>query len=227
MVEWRLIYEHDFRDGPAPNGSGWGNIQFTSEGLRLSPDGEYCGLYFFPTECPNEFMIETTAKFVESTDTAEIQLLIRESSEINCESGMTLYQSNQGSVRHMINKTDYLRETFPLDFNVELDRWYNLRFAFYEGKVEAFIDGKKYFERNGGYPKCPSIYREPHVAAFNGTVIFQSVKIYEPYVPEQPKPVGLAEVAVSVASILLAGAAIKAWVVPRLKRLIEEMRRTI
>ena len=223
MVQWELIYEHDFRTGHAPNYSGWGNIQLVDEGLKLSPDGEYCGCYFFPVEHPQQFMLEATAKMVSATDTLNIQLLTRDGPEVNDESGLTLYYGiNQASVRHMVNKVDYLLESFQLDFVVELDRWYDLRFAFYDGKVEAYIDGEKCYESKGTLPESPVKYTQPHLAVFNGTAIFQVVRVYE--VAPPAKPPSYSDICNYIAQAFTLTVGFKEIIVPSLKRMVKEIR---
>jgi len=178
---WRLIYEHDFRNGHAPNWDGWGDIRLADEGLWLHPGGEYCGLYFFPVNHGNTFMIEAVAKIVASEGATDIQLLTRDGPAISSESGIVLYfNTGLGSVRHMVSWTDYVYDFFPLPFTVEMNRWYTMSFSFHRGKIEAYVDGRRYFRADGGLPAHEGLYTEPHVAVFYGVAIFQIVRVYEP-----------------------------------------------
>jgi len=178
---WRLIYEHDFRSGHAPNWGGWGDSQLVEEGLWLHPGEEYCGLYFFPVNHRNNFMIEATVKIVASEGATDVQLLTRDGPAIGSESGIVLYfDTRQGSVRHMVSGTDYVYDFFSLPFRVEMNRWYTMSLAFYRGRIEAYVDGKRYFRADGGLPAHEGLYTEPHVAVFYGAAIFQIVRVYEP-----------------------------------------------
>jgi len=221
MVEWRLVYEHDFREGHAPNWGGWGDISLVDEGLQLSPGGAYAGVYFFPTTHKPEFMLETKVKMVkQDKEFLNVQILTRDGSEVNSESGLTLfYGENKGSVRHMVNKCDYLLQSFEVGFTVELERWYIMDFAFYEGTVEAYIDGVKKCHFDGGYPKNGT-YTEPHVAVFNGTAIFQYVRVYEKYEPPPSPPSPLTCLSIMLPTYVV----LKERLVPDLVKLLKASR---
>jgi len=219
LVVWSLIYHHDFREGHAPNWNGWGGIKLVPEGLQLSPDKEYAGVYFFLVKHKPEFMLETKVKMVTQTEpNLIVQLLTRDGPEVNSESAVSLiYGINQGSVRHMIYKHDFLLEAFSIGFPVELDRWYELRLSFYEGVFKYHIDGVEKYKRNGKLPKN-NTYTEPHIAVFKGTAVFQEVKVYEPAIP--PPPVSpLTQLAIAIPSAYI----IRDLLVPHLKKLFAEI----
>ena len=177
------VYYHDFRNDYSSNTSaekmsGWGNRTFTEEGLVLSQGSYYCGCVFVQFRHDAEWAMETCVKVVESGVQTNVQILTREGKQVKDESGMTLYiNSVKASARHKINGTNELDKGFTLPFNVQLNAWYKLKFLFYQGKIECYINDVKYFEKSG-LGKCPVDYTQPHLAVFNGTAIFQYIKIW-------------------------------------------------
>jgi len=183
--EWMLIYMHDFRWGHAPGWYGWGEFRLTGEGLILSPGECYAGVYFTPTHHGSEFMIETTFMFLNRTGEGflEAQILTRDSVEIIAESGMAIQlEADAFSARHMVNGTEYLYRWYslPEDITLELNVWYNMRFAYRNGTVYEWLDGRRILYEPGGYPAYKPGYNEPHIAVYNGEILFRQVKVYEP-----------------------------------------------
>ena len=203
---WTLIYSHDFREGHAPNWSGWGDVQLVEEGVQLSSGTSYCGLYFFPVIHKNEWIMETMVKITTLVPTQEeyanVQLLTRDGPDVNSESGMILYCGiTQGSARHMVDHVNYVYQAFPLPSTIELNTWYVMRFAFYNGTVECYVNGEKCFETDGNLTAHNGEYTQPHIAVFYGTAVFQNVKIYEPTMNNAPSHLPFIETPLGIATI--------------------------
>lgn len=176
--KWTSIYFHDFRKGAPVGGKGWGKIKFVRDGLRLSPGKEPTGVYFFPFKHPNEWMMTTKFKFV--TKGSEAQLLTRDSSKLNAESGIVLYHwlKNQGSVRQMIHKKNKVMNFFYLPFDLKLNHWYTMTFVYFHKTVKGYVNGVLRVKKTG-VPAFHGVYTEPHFSAQHGTVIFQNVRIFK------------------------------------------------
>lgn len=135
-------------------------------------------VYFFPFYHGKNFVLKTKIKFISKTN-ANAQLLTRDSSKLNHESGMALFiKKGQVAVKHMVDRSNYVLIASSIDKKVELSKWYVMRFVIYGGGVKAFVDGIKVYDSGKSYPAGE--YHEPHLAVFNGTVRFAYVKIYEP-----------------------------------------------
>lgn len=176
-------YYWDFRSGFPFGYSGWGNLQIVNEGIQISQGTKYCGLIFIPCRHASEWTMETLVIFT-STDLskyASAAILTRDGYGTNCESALDIYLNTpSASVRHMINRADELGKEgtyFTLPFKIQLNVWYKLRFAFCQNKVECYINDTKYFEK-AGLHKSSVDYTQPHLAVFNGTAIFQYIRIW-------------------------------------------------
>jgi len=182
-VCWQEVYSHDFREGYPESGNpprfGWGDISLTDEGVQLNPGNKYCGLIFAPYKHSNEWMMETQVKFINSTYPAKASILTRDGGEVNDESAFGIcLDSSQATVRHMTNKTNQIYEVIHLTFKIRENEWYKLRFAYYNSTVECYINDSLVY-RKTGLTASLTDYTEPHLAVFNGTAIFQYIRIYQ------------------------------------------------
>jgi hypothetical protein len=185
-------YYWDFRDGFPPNYSGWGDLKIVSEGIQLSDTHmSYCGVIFTPFQHNPEWGMETLVKVTDIDYHAgemkgAIAILTRDSSKVNCESTFGIYPNTTiARCRHKINGIDEIGYhephdggiIFTLPFKIQLNVWYKLRFVFYQGNLECYINGTKYFEK-AGLSKSSVVYTQPHLGIHNGTTIFQYIRIW-------------------------------------------------
>lgn len=189
LETWNIGYYHDFKTGFPPNYFGWGDLESVSEGIQINPGSSYCGAIFCPFTHKPEWGMETMVKVTSidsvATGIATVSILTRMPDynprvAVKCESTFGIYpNSTKARCRHMINYTDELGEgglVFALPFKIQLDTWYKLRFVFYQSKVECYINHTKYFEKTSLH-ESPVDYTQPHLAVFNGTAVFEYIKI--------------------------------------------------
>ena len=185
-------YYWDFRNGFPPDYSGWGTLELVSEGIQISDTAaSYCGLIFTPFRHNPEWQMETLVEITKSDYHAgeingAVAILTRDSSKVNCESTLGLYPNTTvARCRHKINGIDELGYqdssdggiTFSLPFKFELNTWYKLRFFFHKGNLECYINDTKYFEQ-AGLSVSSTVYTQPHLGIYNGTAVFQYIKIW-------------------------------------------------
>ena len=107
----------------------------------------------------------------------EVQLLTRDSSEINSESGMVLFAGrNDVTVRHTANKIDYVYRSFGTNLSIDYGEWYVMRFMIHSGTVRAFVNETQVYVSNEAYPVGE--YREPHLAVRYTVARFEYVKVF-------------------------------------------------
>jgi hypothetical protein len=82
----------------------------------------------------------------------EAQLLTRDSTNVNCESGMVLFAGDDlVSVRHMVDKVEHVYEIFAVEMNIMYGEWYIMWFEVYNGAVKAFVDSTQVYASTDSY----------------------------------------------------------------------------
>ena len=179
-VAWNQVMHWDFADGLYPEGWGlgdWGIVDGELEGRES--EGEF-SIYFFPFTHGGQFILEAKFRFAEGLDSdVEVQLLTRDSKEINFESGMVLFaEEKKVTVRHMANRIDYVYKPFNTNLSIDYGEWYVMRFMVYNGTVGAFVNETEIYSSNESYPVGE--YHEPHLAVRNTIARFEYIKILVP-----------------------------------------------
>ncbi len=171
------VMRWSFENGLYPDGWSWGEWQAADGVLDGRHDGDWIAAYFTPYPCPSDFAIETRVMFPSGHEgSPKAQLLIRDNAELRFESGLVLYaDTGVISVRHMAWKKNLLYETYPTAEAIEYDRWYELRFALCDGRVEATLDGIPIPVPDLRYPVGD--YHEPHLAVDGGSARFDYIRI--------------------------------------------------
>lgn len=140
-VAWTEILYWDFMGGLYPDGWGWEEWDIIDGELEgRESEGEF-SVYFLPFAHGGDFILETKFRFVEGLGSdVEVQLLTRDSNEINFESGMVLFAGERkATVRHMANKIDYVYTAFPINMSIEYGKWYVMRLVLHEGVVKVCL----------------------------------------------------------------------------------------
>jgi len=179
-VAWNQILCWEFGDGFYPNGWGWGDWSIVDGELEgRGSEGEF-SVYFFPFTHGGQFILETKFRFIEGLDSdVEVQLLTRDSNEINSESGMVLFaEEKKVTVRHMANRVEYVYRPFSTSLSINYGKWYVMRFMVYNGTVRAFVNESEVYSSNQRYQVGE--YHEPHLAVRNAIARFGYVKILVP-----------------------------------------------
>jgi len=178
---WTQVMCWNFKDGLYPNATYWGNWSLVDGTLECDDQNSkenFIPVYIFPFSHGKDFILETQVMFIKG-EKVEAHLLTRDSSNINFESGMVLFAiQNQATVRHMVNKKDFIYKRFPINLDIKYNKWYVMRFMIHNGKVKAFVDYIQIYASNETYPV--GTYNEPHLAVNSGIARFKYVKIYEP-----------------------------------------------
>ncbi len=179
-LDWREVLAWDFADGEFPDGWGWGDRGLVDGTLELrDPDGSIA-VYFTPVAHAPDFMLVTEFMFVADAagGPASVHLLTRDANIMTHESGCVLRAGRDSmSVRHKVNRHEYLLDVVPIPVRPEPGRWHRLRFTVARGIVSVHLDGKPILAGSGPYPQ--GLYTEPHVAAENGVVRFRSIEVLE------------------------------------------------
>ena len=138
---WIQVMYWKFKDGFYPNNASWGNWRLVNGMLECNdetPEG-IISVYIFPFSHDKNFILETRVMFVEG-ENVEVQLLTRDSHNIHCECGMVLFAGqNQATVRHMVNKTDFIYQRFPINLSIAYNEWYTMRFMIHNGKIKVCL----------------------------------------------------------------------------------------
>ena len=177
-VAWTQVLHWSFRDGLYPNSWGWGNWQIVDSELEgRESEGEF-SVYFLPFIHGGDFILETRFRFLKGLDNdVEAQLLTRDSSEINSESGMVLFaEEDKVTVRHVADRIDYVYKAFPINVSIEYGEWFVMRLMIYKGIVKAFVNDVQIYGSNESFPVGE--YREPHLAVRYGIARFEYLKVY-------------------------------------------------
>lgn len=177
-VTWTEVLYWSFSDGLYPDGWGWGNWSIVDGVLEgRESDGEF-SVYFFPFTHGGDFILETKFMFVEGLNSdVEVQLLTRDSSEINSESGMVLFAGrNDVTVRHTTNEIDYVYRPFSTNLSIDYGEWYVMRFMIHSGTVRAFVNETQVYVSNRSYPVGE--YHEPHLAVRYIVARFEYLRVY-------------------------------------------------
>lgn len=177
-VLWTEVLDWNFKDGLYPNGWGWGDWNIVDGELEgRESEGDF-SVYFFPFTHSGDFILETKFIVVEGLDSdVEVQLLTRDSSEINFESGMVLFaRRNEVTVRHTANRIDYVYRPFSTNLSIDYGEWYVMRFMVHDGTVRVFVDETQVYASKESYPVGE--YHEPHLAVRNTVTRFEYVRIF-------------------------------------------------
>ena len=176
-ITWIEVLYWNFKDGPYPNGWGWGEWDIADGQLEgRESKGEF-SVYFFPFAHEGDFILETKFMFIEGLSSdVEVQLLTRDGSEINFESGMVLFaEENRLTVRHTANRIDYVYRPFIMNLSIDYGEWYIMRFMVHNGTMVIFVDETQVYASNKSYPVGE--YHEPHLAVRNAVTRFEYVRI--------------------------------------------------
>ena len=117
--------------------------------------------------------METRVKFIKGAHVFYVaaQLLTRDDSEVNFESGMVLLpEMDQAIVRHMANKVDYVYMAFPVNVSVDYDEWYTMRLMVCNGVMKAYVNDVQIYVSDSAFPVGE--YGEPHLAVRYGITGF-------------------------------------------------------
>jgi len=107
---------------------------------------------------------------------AAAQLLTRDSSKQNYESGMALLpEVDQAIVRHMAEGADYVYKAFQINMSLDYGEWYVMRLMVHNGRMIASVDDNEIYDSNSSFPV--TTYEEPHVAVRYGIAVFEWVQI--------------------------------------------------
>ena len=179
-VAWNQIMHWDFADGLYPDAWGLGDWRTIDGELEGRESEGAFSIYFFPFTHRGQFILEAKFRFVEELDgDVEVQLLTRDSNEINFESGMVLFaEKKEVTVRHMANGIDYVYRPFSTSLSIDYGKWYVMRFMVCNGTVRAFVNESEVYCSNKSYPVGE--YHEPHLAVRNAIARFEYVKILVP-----------------------------------------------
>jgi hypothetical protein len=176
---WRLMTAWDSRDGDFPAAWSWGHWRFTDGLLEGRSDSDSFSVYFTPFTHPGDFLLETRVRILSGAagHPAEAHLLTRDSNALNNESGAVLFGGvPQVSVRHMLDRREYVLQVVRPPRPVTEGEWHLLRFSVRDGRVETWLDGERLFRSDRRYPV--GVYREPHFAVRYGVAQFSALKIY-------------------------------------------------
>ena len=179
-VAWNQVMHWDFADGLYPDGWGLGDWRIVDGELEgRESEGEF-SIYFLPFTHGGQFILETKFRFVEGLNgDVEVQLLTRDSNEINFESGMVLFaEEKKVTVRHMANRIDYVYRPFSTNLSIDYGEWYVMRFMVYNGTLRAIVNEAEVYCSKESYPVGE--YHEPHLAVRNAIARFEYVKILVP-----------------------------------------------
>jgi len=207
-VQWVPVMEWYFKDGHYPNWAGWG-IWTIVNGLLEGKTEEVgaSAVYFFPYTHKPDFILETRFMFISGLDTAapEAQLLTRDSAAVKDESGMVVFHKDAVHpsmvwIRHRVNYEDLIYLGVDAKRIIEYGVWYTVRFVIYKGRIKAFLNDSKVYDSEESYP-VGEVYREPHLALFNGTVRWEYVKIYGPAPPALGRAAALITIIVVIITV--------------------------
>jgi len=177
-ITWRQVLYWDFEDGLYPSGWGWGNYSIIEGKLQIEDLTGQESVYFLPVTHGGDFVLETKLKLVQGHHPvyAAVQLLTRDSSKQNYESGMVLLpELDQAIVRHMAIGTDYVYKAFEINMRIDYGEWYVMRLMVLNGRMRAFVDGNEIYDSNSSFPV--GTYGEPHLAVGYGVAVFEYVRI--------------------------------------------------
>jgi len=135
-------------------------------------------VYFLPVTHGGNFVLETRVKLIQGYHHvyAAAQLLTRDSSKQNYESGMALLpELDQAIVRHMADRVDYVYKAFEVNMSIDYGEWYLMRLMVHDGRMRAFVDGNEIYESNSSFPVTS--YGEPHLAVRYAVAVFEYVRI--------------------------------------------------
>jgi len=176
---WIQVMCWNFKDGFYPNNASWGTWRLINGMLECNDETskDVISVYIFPFSHGEDFILETQVMFIKG-ENVEAHLLTRDSYNIRCECGMVLFaRQNQATVRHMMNKTDFIYQRFPINLSITYNEWYTMRFMIHNGRIKAFVNNIQIYDSNRTYPV--GNYNEPHLAVNDGVARFKYVKIYE------------------------------------------------
>jgi len=177
-VTWRQVLYWDFKEGLYPKGWGCGNYSIIEGKLQIEDLTGEESVYFLPLTHGGNFVLETKVKLIQGHHPvyAAAQLLTRDSSKQNYESGLVLLpELDQAIVRHMADRTDYVYEAFEINMSIEYGEWYVMRLIILNGQMRAFVDGNEIYDSNSSFPV--TTYEEPHLAVRYGIAVFEYVRI--------------------------------------------------
>jgi hypothetical protein len=135
-------------------------------------------VYFLPVTHAGDFVLETKVKLIQGYHPvyATAQLLTRDSSKQNYESGMALLpEVDQAIVRHMADRVDYVYKAFEVNMSIDYGEWYVMRLMVHKGRVRAFVDGKEIYDSNSSF--LVTTYAEPHLGVRYGIAVYEYVRI--------------------------------------------------
>ncbi len=177
-VAWRQAVAWEVREGPFPGAWSWGDWRVVDGVLEGREHEGGSAVYILPFEHGGNFLLETRVRILADSSgrVAEAHLLTRDGRELRHESGAVLFGGqNRVSVRHTVDRVDYVLRVIKPSRPVSEGAWHLLRFAVRDGRVQVWLDGTRIFRSDKRYPT--GIYREPHFAVRNGVVQFSGFRI--------------------------------------------------
>ena len=177
-VTWTEVLYWSFKDGLYPDGWGWGNWSIVDGVLEGRESEGAFSVYFFPFTHGGDFVLETRFMFIKGLNSdVEVQLLTRDSCEINFESGMVLFAGrSEVTMRHTANKIDYVYRPFSMNLSIDYGEWYVMRFMIHSGTVRLFVNETQVCVSNESYPVGE--YHEPHLAVRYTVARFEYFKVF-------------------------------------------------
>jgi len=116
-VTWTQVLYWDFKDGLYPSGWGWGNYSIIEGKLQIEDlTGDESVTH------GGDFVLETKMKLTQGHHPSypAAQLLTRDSSKQNYESGMALLpEVDQAIVKHMADRVDYVYKAFEVNMSID------------------------------------------------------------------------------------------------------------
>jgi hypothetical protein len=177
-VAWRQAVAWKVSDGPFPGAWSWGDWRVVDGVLEGRDDEGDFAVYMLPFEHGADFLLETRVRILADSGgrVAEAHLLTRDGRELRRESGAVLFGGqSRVSVRHMVDRVEYVLRVIKPSRPVSEGDWHLLRFAVHNGRVQVWLDGARIFRSEKRYPT--GVYREPHFAVRNGVVQFSEFRL--------------------------------------------------
>lgn len=142
--EEEVLLSWSFEHGLPPDGWGWGNWILTEGALEGDHREGVIAAYFFPFECPEDFILETRVMVLERHfPDANVQILIRNNDSVTFESGIRLYAERDTLVvRHRAWSRDLVLDWYRSPVPLEVGEWHVLRFGIIAGHLLAEVDGQ-------------------------------------------------------------------------------------
>lgn len=166
-----------FENGEPPDAWYWGEWILDDGAIECRHGGGPADAYFFPFDCPPNFIMETRVMVLENlAPHGNVQLLIRDDEELRFESGLRLYAGRDSMVvRHRAWRREVILDWVEAPVKVEIGEWHDLRFGIIDERVIAELDGRPLPVPDMRVPVAT--YREPHLAVDAVRAKFDEIRI--------------------------------------------------